>query len=77
MALFDALAYFVAGAECLLALVTGDTAQRHFFDEADIQATLDGELDQVEDLIIVAALLYHAVQLDLVKARRPRRFDTG
>ncbi len=75
MACLDALTYLVAGAEGYLALMAGHAAQRHLFDETDIQPTLDGELHQVENLVVVAALLHHAVELDAFEAGATRSLD--
>jgi len=61
MALFDTLAHLVAGAEGLLAAMADHTAQRHLLDEADIQAAFDGELEQVQHLVVVAPALHNTV----------------
>ncbi|MCY1560974.1 hypothetical protein D9M68_981760 [compost metagenome] len=77
MVLLDARAHLSAGTKGQLAPMAGDRAQGHLLDEADVQAAGDGELDQLEHLVVVAALLDHAVELDPTKARGPCGRDAG
>src|SRR5690606_19203048 len=77
MTLLDALAHLFTGTEGLLTTMTDHTAQRHLLDEADVQAPCDGEIDQLEHLVVIAPLLHHAVELDALETHRTRRLDTG
>ncbi|MCY1352793.1 hypothetical protein D9M69_391110 [compost metagenome] len=74
-ALRDPLAHLVAGAQGVLALMAGDAAQRHLLDEADVQLVVDGEGHQVLHLVVVAALLHHAVELDALEPGAARHGD--
>ncbi len=75
MPLFDALAHLIAGTESDPALVAGHVAQRHLFDEADIESSRHGEIDQIKHLVVIAAFLDHAVELDALEASSLRRID--
>ncbi|MNS97743.1 hypothetical protein D3C72_1320890 [compost metagenome] len=52
-----------------------DGAQRHFLDEGDVEVAVDGEAHQIIDLMVVAALHHHAIELGVAKARLVGRVD--
>ncbi|MNH21504.1 hypothetical protein D3C79_813140 [compost metagenome] len=54
-----------------------DHAQRHFFNEGDVQFAVDGKAHQVDQLIVVAPLEHHAVEFDALKTRAAGRVDAG
>src|SRR5690606_20076429 len=72
----DTLTHFVTGAEGNFALMAGNAAQGHLLDKADIQAAFDGEVHQIQHLVIVATLLDHAIDLDSTKPRLASGIDT-
>ncbi|MNQ84274.1 hypothetical protein D3C85_993970 [compost metagenome] len=76
-ALLHPFAHLFRGTQGDLAFVAGDAAERHLLDEADIQPALHRKGHQVLDLVVVAPLLHHGVQLDPAEARRPRRLYAG
>ena len=59
----------VARIEGLGAVVVADHPEGHLLDEADVEIPLDGERDQVGDLVVVTVLEHHAVQLDPAEPR--------
>mmetsp|Transcript_5762 Transcript_5762/g.10548 ORF Transcript_5762/g.10548 Transcript_5762/m.10548 type:complete len:112 (-) Transcript_5762:454-789(-) len=66
--LADDVPNFFAGAKCQAPIVLGNLTQGHLFDKADIHLFLAGELDQLRDLLIVAALHHHCIDLDAPEA---------
>ena len=60
------------GADLLAGIVGGgamrDLAQRHLLDEADVDAFVEGEAHQVEDLVAVALAQNDGVEFDAVEA---------
>ena len=52
-------------------------AQRHLFDKTQLQAAVQAELGEGNDIVFVHAGHDHRVDLDGVKARRGRRVEGG
>ncbi|MNO82457.1 hypothetical protein D3C76_737320 [compost metagenome] len=50
--------------------------QRHFFNEGDINAQIDGVLHQRQHLIEIAPLHHHTVEFDPIEPGRACRFDS-
>ncbi|MNI32089.1 hypothetical protein D3C73_859890 [compost metagenome] len=75
MATGDQRPDLVAGTE-RFAPGTADIAQGHFLDETDVDTLVDGVLHQRRHFIEVAPLHHHAIELDPLEPRVPRRLDT-
>ena len=65
----DLLSQPGAGAELVSPAAIAHMTQGHLLDEADVQAPLTGEVDQVQHFVLVAPLEDHGIDLDPCKAR--------
>ena len=65
--LFEIGAYPVTGIIGLGAVVVADDTERHFLNETDVDAPVDGKLHEVGDFIMVAVFQYHGIEFDAFK----------
>ena len=68
MARVDDRAQLLARKEGARAVVLVDLPQRHFLDEADVEAVVAGKAHQIQHLVVVAPAHDHGVQLGTAEA---------
>jgi hypothetical protein len=64
----DQLPQLGAAAEAELAVVFSDGTQWHFFYKRQVDASLADEIDQVDNLVVIAALENNGIDFDALEA---------
>ena len=77
VAAFDLLPNPVVAADRLFAIMIGSFAERHFLDEGDIEAAVEGVFHQRQNFFVVAAAHDNRVDAQAVESRGDGGIDSG